>query len=85
MRQAAGPLTENLPNVLTGGPQRVGLSLDTHPLEEQRVVSHRASYARAPGCRCFYTGRDCLPRDRRPEEATLLKLRKVEIVGFKSF
>jgi hypothetical protein len=29
MRQAAGPLTENLPNVFTGDPQRVDLSLDT--------------------------------------------------------
>jgi hypothetical protein len=27
-RQAAGPLTENLPNVFAGDPQRVDLSLD---------------------------------------------------------
>src|SRR5579864_4180287 len=55
------------------------------PLEEERVVSCRVSYARAPACGFFCTGRDRLQRDRRPEGATLLKLRKVEIVGFKSF
>src|SRR5208282_1955687 len=40
-RQAAGPLTENLPYVCLNDRKRVGLSAERPPLEEQSVVSLR--------------------------------------------
>jgi|SRR6266446_7111902 len=43
LRQAAGPLTENLPNVLTGDPCRVDLSLQSpSPRGLQRRLSSRS-------------------------------------------
>src|SRR6266478_766437 len=43
LRQAAGPLTENLPNVLTGDPCRVDLSLQSpSPRGIQRRLSSRS-------------------------------------------
>src|SRR5438477_3124333 len=48
LRQAAGPLTENLPNVLTGDLRRVDLSLERpSPRGIQRRLSSR-SIATAP-------------------------------------
>jgi hypothetical protein len=40
-RQAAGPLTENLPHVCLSDRKPVDLSLERPPLEEQSVVSAR--------------------------------------------
>ena len=54
-RQAAGPLTEDLPNVFAGnlGVRGVDLTHKAPPLEEYHVVSHRVIFSRprwSTGC-----------------------------------
>ena len=109
MRQAAGPLIENLPNVLTGTEpvELIARRPDTglrqaRPRSGPRQMRPHCGY-QTPSLRKtaafsstrLGTGHQCrLPayrrsrnegRSRDKKEDNLLKLRKVEIVGFKSF
>src|SRR6266478_5070599 len=81
LRQAAGPLTENLPNVAAGSPGAFRADL---LLEEPspRGIQCRLSPRVLPPALMV---RGAIAARCGAKRGHLLKLRKVEIVGFKSF
>src|SRR6202790_829507 len=85
MRQAAGPLIENLPNVLTGDRSTVELSQQTpSPKGIQRRLSTPVLAQAIRAGSVSSIAEQCTGRA-ETKRGHLLKLRKVEIVGFKSF